>query len=1126
MAGHYLYTTEELLALLANSGASGVENPYVFTETPAYTHTSTSTARSATTLSITDADGSGYVLDAADAQNFYNQQTLPTTLEVETVIKNVDVGIINGTDGDDEIQAIGYFGIIHAGAGNDTLQSNNNELGGVFSGLSALSEFSTLLDGGAGDDVLIGDRTGNKFIGGQGNDILRGEDGSDRYYFLAGDAGTDLIYDVDRNRGYGEDQTTVVSHTDSVVFGADIALSDLSFSWASEMLPDYVYGSYDEAQLRLFQTLDISWQPGAIVRIVMPTPFLNEYGKLVESNDRDSFGVELFEFTDGSRLTMEQVLAMPGMPVRPEVERFGAVQQGGWDADELLGQFGPDDLFGNFGDDSLFGNEGDDWLFGGAGDDWLAGGAGSDRYYLHKIDNRYFFNRSDTGIDLLYDAGNIGDTDTVVFGPEIALSDLSFSWGSEALSPLNDGNIVWFQTLNIAWQADSVIKIVLPRLETVNEVDTGVEFFEFADGSRMSMGHMLSLAGPSSEHPPVLNAPLSDQQVIADTPFTFVLPKDTFVDADTDDVLTYSAFSGLNWLNFESETRTFTGIASADALGSSNITVTVMDRYGASVSDSFYLTVNPAHSIVGTLGNDTLQGTAGNDVMVGGAGNDLLKGGVGQDTYVINLNDGRDTIIDTLGDSNTIRFGSGITPADISLRLGSLLLDLGNGNEVLIEGFNPKEVFNSSSIDSFIFNGGTVMSLEQLLARGFDLAGTAANDLITGTNTTDRISGSDGNDTLMGGNGDDILFGNEPEDSESATVLNQLIIKAKASLLNDGVPARMDVYVDGVLKTSFAVANTNGFADYSVDPSVLGSGRRIDIAFANDGYIAGNPIQDRNLYIDHIKVNGQAIGATTNGVQYDLGSGAAVLDGKNLIAGRVVMAWGGALRFSLEGNDLLDGGVGADTMSGGFGDDVYVVDNIADMVNENPNGGFDTIHSLLSFDLRNTAHVENMTLTGSAAIDAIGNSLDNTLLGNAANNRLDGGWGVDRLEGGLGDDVYIVDQKGDLTVENANANANAGTDSVVASVSYTLGAHLEKLTLTGTVALNGFGNNLDNSLTGNEADNSLYGYWGNDTLLGGEGDDSLFGGDGAIDFMVTAWRKTQFCRYRSNNCLSMPKLLC
>ena len=69
--------------------------------------------------------------------------------------------------------------------------------------------------------------------------------------------------------------------------------------------------------------------------------------------------------------------------------------------------------------------------------------------------------------------------------------------------------------------------------------------------------------------------------------------------------------------------------------------------------------------------------------------------------------------------------------------------------------------------------------------------------------------------------------------------------------------------------------------------------------------------------------------------------------------------------------------------------------------------------------------------------------------------------------GGLGDDTYIVDNALDVVTENANE----GTDLVQSSVTYTLTANVESLTLTATAAINGTGNALDNVLTGNSAAN-------------------------------------------------------
>ena len=96
------------------------------------------------------------------------------------------------------------------------------------------------------------------------------------------------------------------------------------------------------------------------------------------------------------------------------------------------------------------------------------------------------------------------------------------------------------------------------------------------------------------------------------------------------------------------------------------------------------------------------------------------------------------------------------------------------------------------------------------------------------------------------------------------------------------------------------------------------------------------------------------------------------------------------------------------------------------------------------------------------------------------------------LTGGAGDDTYVVGT-GDTVVEAANA----GIDLVQSSVSWTLGANIENLTLIGTEAIDGTGNSLNNILTGNSAANVLTGGAGNDTLDGGAGAD------------VAAWRIRQ-----------------
>ena len=228
----------------------------------------------------------------------------------------------------------------------------------------------------------------------------------------------------------------------------------------------------------------------------------------------------------------------------------------------------------------------------------------------------------------------------------------------------------------------------------------------------------------------------------------------------------------------------------------------------------------------------------------------------------------------------------------------------------------------------------------------------------------------------------------------------------------------------------------------------------------------------------------------------------------------------------LAGNDTLNGGLGSDSLEGGNGNDVYYVDNSGELVLETvtgSTGGTDLVYASVSYTLPNL--VENLTLTGNSAINGTGNTLNNTIIGNngnnyllgdAGNDKLDGKAGVDTLDGGAGNDTYTIDNVNDVIIDSA------GTDTVSASISYTLADNLENLTLTGSTAINGTGNNGNNVITGNSGANllsgldgndSLNGGNGNDTLLGGNGDDTLIGGTG--NDSLTGGSGRDFFRYNS-----------
>ena len=185
------------------------------------------------------------------------------------------------------------------------------------------------------------------------------------------------------------------------------------------------------------------------------------------------------------------------------------------------------------------------------------------------------------------------------------------------------------------------------------------------------------------------------------------------------------------------------------------------------------------------------------------------------------------------------------------------------------------------------------------------------------------------------------------------------------------------------------------------------------------------------------------------------------------------------------GDDFLDGGNGIDTMIGGLGNDFYVVNRIEDLPVEAAGEGTDQISTALDvYSLGGLANIENLTGLG---------NVDQQLTGNAANNRIDGGIGTDVMVGDLGDDRYVVDNVGDVVVEDVGE----GTDTIFSSIDYALPGNVENLTLSGGASITGQGNNLANVIQGNLAANLLLGGGGNDTLQGNGGNDTLDGGVGA-----------------------------
>lgn len=271
-------------------------------------------------------------------------------------------------------------------------------------------------------------------------------------------------------------------------------------------------------------------------------------------------------------------------------------------------------------------------------------------------------------------------------------------------------------------------------------------------------------------------------------------------------------------------------------------------------------------------------------------------------------------------------------------------------------------------------------------------------------------------------------------------------------------------------------------------------------------------------------------------------SGAAItqLNG-TAAADKLTLAAAGSVS-GLAGNDTITGSAGADTLNGGAGADVVKGLAGADRFvassgdgNDSYNGGTEidtcdlsaitvaaTVNLALGISTSTQtgtdllAAIENVTggsandnltgdaqanrLVGLAGNDALNGAGGNdTLIGGMGNDTLNGGAGTNTLNGGAGNDIYVVSSATDVITEAAGN----GTDQVQASVTFTLGAEIENLVLTGTAAINGTGNAAANNLTGNAAANALTGGAGDDALSGEAGNDTLDGGAG-IDAAVYA----------------------
>ncbi len=557
----------------------------------------------------------------------------------------------------------------------------------------------------------------------------------------------------------------------------------------------------------------------------------------------------------------------------------------------------------------------------------------------------------------------------------------------------------------------------------------------------------------------------------------------------------------------------------------------------------------PAEGDIDYGGDDELHGMAGDDTLFGGTGDDIIDGGADTDTAIytgpssgysfgvtIDGVTGLATAFNTVTDTDTGTLDEG---ADTLTGIEILAFD---GGAEIFDLTDPVQLFDGTSAFR-----GTFTSVED----GVDAANSMAGSVLLADGTIDAegltpdgqihvtgdlsISGQGAAATTIQANASTGTSGDSRGmflvDSTMQLDIADVTVDGNGFNIWQGIRSLGSVDVDNVTFSNITYqASGSPYAGTAV--AAFGTNSVLEVSnstFTNIG-----------------RIGAQFFGTSTTGIfENNTYTGKGAVDGLDY-----AVEVGGGAQATIIGNTisnntgiaLSDGSTSAGILVSTFfnpGTEATITDNV--LTNN-------TVGIAVGYDMNDTSVVNltgtntvtstdpgswGLTVVGNAVVTGVnasltgngarvfwdagdgnnmiegaaladnlsGNDGDDTINGNAGDDTIDGGNGNDILNGGIGadfmlggdgDDTYFIDNTGDAAFEFAGE----GTDTVHSSVSYTLFANLENLTLTGAMAINGIGNNDNNTINGNDADNILDGRGGSDIINGGDGNDTLNGGLG------------------------------
>jgi Ca2+-binding RTX toxin-like protein len=1002
----------------------------------------------------------------------------------------------------EQLNFLGNSGLI--GGGNSLANTINGNLG------------SNSIFGAAGNDTLYGFEGNDSLNGGLENDLMLGGIGDDTYYFDSiGDSITELV-----NEGTDILITTVsiTALSDNVesilidgISNLNVIGNVLSNSMTGNAGNNSISGLDGNDTLTGGLGLDtLNGGAGDDLYLLFTGDSSNDLIIEASANGNDTvIGSISYTMADNTEYLM--------FSITTDVNGTGNSVN-----NTILGTSGKNSLNGGLGDDTLYGFDGDDTLNGADGSDQLTGGLGNDIYFVDsQLDS--VLELTNQGIDtvcasttldllpafieslvLVETAGSISgfgnDMNNLMLGNS-SNNSLNGSTGNDSISSLNGDDTLdggaGIDTLiggagNDFYLVDNLNDIITEDSISGSGNDTissGISLPILAvNVETLILSGLLPINGTgNAANNSIYGNTLSNSINGGAGVDTLVggLGNDSYVLDNSLDLVIEAADEGLD--------SVFSDVSVSSLF--SNV-------------ECLYLTGSlPIIGTGNTLPN-IIVGNSANNTLDGGTGSDTLVGGSGDDTFIVD--NSSDVVQESLNNGNDL-IKSSVSIYELAANIESLEL-IGTINFI---GFgNPL----SNTIKGNTGNDS--------------LNGSSGNDTLYGADGLDTLDGGTGNDSLVGGLGNDTYIIDSVTDTvfENASAGSDLVISnvSIASLFSEvenlvltgssnliGVGNGLNNMIDG----NFGANTLNGSAGN--DTLSGGAGNDYYIVDSTGDVIVEDIFNGTSDIIEFLLTYGQILpdnvencilgGTVNNSIQ---GNDAANLitgnSGNNSLLGLL----GPDTINAGAGNDTIDGGDGFDLMQGGVGDDFYIVDSPSDLVREDLNSGTDTVKLLFAFTSYTLlTNVENLEITDGAGtnLSIIGNTLANKIAGNAfintlnggvgndtllgldGNDFLDGSAGDDSLIGGLGDDTYYVDSIADKILELASE----GIDRVFTTVNISsLYLGVENIAISGSLALNVFGNSLENILVGNSASNQLFGDAGHDSLVGGLGNDSLNGGSG------------------------------